>query len=619
MVLSKSGNAAVQRYCSIALANISGQGKLQSGSVGALVRLLKAQDTRERLGGAAGPGSDGEGEGVNKKAAVQAKFRRLLMAATLAKELNETASSGSSGGGEGSGTEGQTAASSSSTEQQGDGGASSASTAAAAPGGGAKRANNGEKERDEEEGEGDEEAEEEQRRLDDERDKEAFYQATKTAIADAAETAAAGMDMVWHGQQKPSLAAWDITPPPHETVFYKCNQIGPVLLSEEGESGGTAAVGGDRRASMAAAGGGGAGSIGPTEGEGAAMGRASVAAPRAKTPTRPSTTLFPGAAAPTASSQPPPLDNVIVVRHPKLQTCLPLRSRELQQRSSGASTPAAAFLLERRKTTLMSSLAVTASPTAGGPKQTAGGEDGKTIAGAAGMLASRWKARKAASASPSPPRTRESVAPSPPPPSPPPPISPSPSAAAAAALPASLDGNRKSLASSSATATATQLTSSESAARRSLSSSTTPAAGPGADIMASSQAQQPAQPEERGLVATHLPVRASSVPASLAHAPSRLRPRQPTQRAATAADQRVMGQQHHHHHHQPRRPLPVSGPPQHQQRYRIDPELLREAFSYGARPCGGNRSGQGQGRSASPPRRRGGGSEERARRRLVLK
>jgi hypothetical protein len=48
MELSKSDNPTTQRYCSIAVANLSGHAKLRDGSVGTLVKLFKTQDARDK-------------------------------------------------------------------------------------------------------------------------------------------------------------------------------------------------------------------------------------------------------------------------------------------------------------------------------------------------------------------------------------------------------------------------------------------------------------------------------------------------------------------------------------------------------------------------------------------
>ena len=48
MKLSQCENTVTQRSCGVALANLSTQAKLKEGSVGALVRLFKTQDSKEK-------------------------------------------------------------------------------------------------------------------------------------------------------------------------------------------------------------------------------------------------------------------------------------------------------------------------------------------------------------------------------------------------------------------------------------------------------------------------------------------------------------------------------------------------------------------------------------------
>jgi hypothetical protein len=46
--LSQTDNSVTQKYCSIAIANLSAHARLKDGSVSTLVRLFKAQDLKEK-------------------------------------------------------------------------------------------------------------------------------------------------------------------------------------------------------------------------------------------------------------------------------------------------------------------------------------------------------------------------------------------------------------------------------------------------------------------------------------------------------------------------------------------------------------------------------------------
>lgn len=96
MALSKSTNTAIQGHCSIILANLSGQqeARLHGGSMGALVGLFKSQLRHDKTR------FPGRKVKDNQRGTIQAKFRRLLMAATLAKELNDGNKPSTTGGAE---------------------------------------------------------------------------------------------------------------------------------------------------------------------------------------------------------------------------------------------------------------------------------------------------------------------------------------------------------------------------------------------------------------------------------------------------------------------------------------------------------------------------------------
>ncbi len=298
MALSKSTNTAIQRSCSIMFANLSGQHhtQLRAGSVGTLVYLFKAQDRHERTAAPAAAARGTAVGGKNKKGAIQAKFRRLLMAATLAKELND-GTKGAGAGAEGTISSGAEAVSAEQkTEEPED-----MTTA------GEDHEGHEEEEEDGGSGGGDKGPEEE------EKDRQGFYsRATQHTTAKFSKTSL--LELVGPGtqQQKASLASWDMTPPAHKTIFYKCSQFVSTTAATTTSS--------------------------PAE-----EGNLDAAAPA----TTSSTVAAPSS---SSSSSSFPAPHAIALNHPKLSEFPALRSRQTEK-SNGATTAAAAFLLERRKDT----------------------------------------------------------------------------------------------------------------------------------------------------------------------------------------------------------------------------------------------------------------------------
>lgn len=309
MNLSKSPNATIQRHCSIMLANLSGQqhAKLRVGSVGTLVNLFKSQDRHEKTRPSLEGGRD------NKKGAIQAKFRRLLMAATLAKELND--------------------------------GTKETAAGAAAAGPGAESNNNGtsgdgaegvdteQKVQDEgDEGErSDKEDDEDEGTEDEEKNWHAYHVRATHLSGSLPTTRLVDMVSLVTQQQQARLASWDMTPPAHETVFYKCSHSGA-------SSCGVAPVSSTSTSTSTPL---------------MHMDSSSLSSQEGVNPSSPASPSSSSLAPPTSSAAPSyQVRNVIAVSHPKLSECPALRPRQAEK-LKGAATTTVAYLMERRKSSFL--------------------------------------------------------------------------------------------------------------------------------------------------------------------------------------------------------------------------------------------------------------------------
>ena len=311
MNLSKSPNAAIQRHCSIMLANLSAQqhAKLQVGSVGTLVNLFKSQDWHEKTN----PSLEG-GRG-NKKGAIQAKFRRLLMAATLAKELNdgtkETAAGAAAAGSttesninsaSGDGTEGEDA------EQKVQDGRDDSERS------------------DEEDGIVEDEGTE-----DEEKNWHVYHSRATHFSGGLPTTRLVDMVSLVKQQQQARLASWDMTPPAHETVFYKCCYSGT-------SSGGLTSVLSTSTSVSTPL---------------MHMDSSSMSSQQGVSPPSPTSSSSSSLSPPMSANSSYRVRNVIAVSHPKLRECPVLRPRQIEKLKV-ASTTAVAYLMKRRKSSFLS-------------------------------------------------------------------------------------------------------------------------------------------------------------------------------------------------------------------------------------------------------------------------
>jgi len=313
MNLSKSPNAAIQRHCSIMLANLSGQqhAKLRVGSVGTLVNLFKSQDRHEKTRPSLEGGRD------NKKGAIQAKFRRLLMAATLAKELNDDTKETAAGG------------------------------AAAAPGPGAESNSSGsgdgaegvdaeQKVQDEgDEGERPDEEDDVAEECTEDKEKNWHaYHVRATHLSGLPATRLVNMVSLVTQQQQARLASWDMTPPAHETVFYKCSHSGAR------SGGGVAPVSSTSTSTSTPL---------------MHMDSSSLLSHEGVNSTSPASSSSSSLPPPTSSAAPSyQVRNIIAVSHPKLSECPALRPRQAEK-LKGAATTTVAYLMERRKSSFLPS------------------------------------------------------------------------------------------------------------------------------------------------------------------------------------------------------------------------------------------------------------------------
>jgi len=310
MTLSKSPNAAIQRHCSIMISNLSAQqhAKLRVGAVGTLENLFKSQDRHEKTN----PSLEGGRE--NKKGAIQAKFRRLLMAATLAKELKdgtkETAAGATGSAAEhnikrasGVGTEGEDA------EKKTQDGRDDCEIS------------DGEKDVVEDEG------------TEDEEKNWHAYHSRATHFSGGLPTTRL-MDTVGlvKQQQHARLASWDMIPPAHETVFYMCTHSGAF-------SGGVSPI---LSASTSV-------STPLMHMDSSSMSGQQGDSP--SSPTSSSSSTLPSILSQTTSSY--RVRNVIAVSHPKLRECPVLRPRQAEK-LKGASTTTVVYFMERRKSSYLS-------------------------------------------------------------------------------------------------------------------------------------------------------------------------------------------------------------------------------------------------------------------------
>jgi hypothetical protein len=311
MNLSKSPNAAIQRHCSIMLANLSGQqhAKLRIGSVGTLVNLFKSQDRHEKTRPSLEGGRD------NKKGAIQAKFRRLLMAATLAKELNDgTKETAAGAAAAGPGTE---------------------SNNNSASGDGAEGVDTEQKLQDEgDEGEGSDEEDEgleDEGTEDEEKNWHAYHFRATHLSGSLPTTRLVDMVSLVTQQQQARLASWDMTPPAHETVFYKCSHSGV-------SSGGVAPVSSTNTSTSTPL---------------MHMDSSSLSSQEGVNPSSPASSSSSSLPPPTSSVAPSyQIRNVIAVSHPKLSECPALRPRQAEK-LKGAATTTVAYLMERRKSSYL--------------------------------------------------------------------------------------------------------------------------------------------------------------------------------------------------------------------------------------------------------------------------
>jgi len=141
-------------------------------------------------------------------------------------------------------------------------------------------------------------------------------------------------------QQQARLASWDMTPPAHETVFYKC--------SHSGASGGGVAPVSSTSTSTST----------PLM----HMDSSSLSSQDGVNSASPASSSSSSLPPPTSSAAPSyQVRNIIAVSHPKLSECPALRPRQAEK-LKGAATTTVAYLMERRKSGFLPSASNGALP-----------------------------------------------------------------------------------------------------------------------------------------------------------------------------------------------------------------------------------------------------------------